>query len=625
MKIGVFIGNINQKYEKTIIKSMENYAGKRGITLYIFGIFTTSGDNVLHAEGEKSILQFAGLRAMDGIIVAGDTLDRFGMQEELMERLKKEAKCPVVSLRSMEEDYYNILVDNETAMYEMTKHFTTEHGFRDICFVTGKMSMVDARERLSGYCRAMDEAGIPVTDDMLYYGDYWRKHGADIVEWFLKDRKNLPEAIICSNDYMALSVCEELEKRNIRIPEDICISGVDDVDEAQIHRPPLTTIRVPFEEMAEAAMEAVCRLAEGKAVECSQRLRLCNKYRMSCGCSKDDRGLQRDAYVEELFKYRYMIKECIYMSTDFESALSEEECLKWAADCAGEFEIDNCFICMKRREKREQHVADDKAEEEEILYLRHYMDENKESVFAEIPFIRANLLPDEFVPMLEKKSNIFIPLHCKDEIYGYFIFQLKDGAEYVMDEKLEFLCMNMGNALKKNYMYHDLFSMNDIMQLYLKDPLTSIYNRRGFERKMAELSALAEKSEESIAVVSLDMDGLKYINDNFGHVKGDETLMRFSSCLEDALEADEFCARMGGDEFEAVLLLSDKDRIERFQALLADRISRENKLIEEDYEVAVSVGIALVTKKEDYLKFMQLADTKMYENKRSKVRKQGKR
>lgn len=621
MKIGVFIGNINGKYEESVIMAMEEYAREREITLYLFGSFTTAGGNVLHAEGEKSILQFAAFKQLDGIIIAGDTLDRFGMREELLEKIKAEADCPVVSLRSMEREYVNILLDNENAMYEMTRHFIAEHGFRDICFVTGKMSMVDANERLAGYQRAMREAGIPVTDKMLYYGDYWKLHGAEIVSWFLKDRANPPQAIVCSNDYMALSVCEELKKQKFRIPEDICVAGFDDVDEARWSLPPLTSVSVPFDRMARMALETVSDLAGGKAAEGSKRIPVQPKYRLSCGCNRDEVPVKSELYEEKLSKYHHMTKECIYMSTDFESALSEEECLGWVGTYVRDFHVDNCFICMKKREKREQAAES----EENLLYLRLFMDKDRKTVLTEIPFQRQKLLPDEFVPELEGKTNIFIPLHCKDEVYGYFIFQLREGSTYVMDEKLEFLCMNVGNTLKKIYMYHDLFSMRDIMKLYLQDPLTGIYNRRGFERKMAELSETAEKCGRQTAVVSLDMDGLKYINDRFGHAKGDETLVRFSKCLEDVLEQEEFCARMGGDEFEAVLLLRDADRVERFQRALALRMSRENEEIRDDYVVAASVGICFVKKREDYLWAMRMADRRMYENKRSKPCKQGKR
>lgn len=620
MKIGVFIGDIYQKYETIAIKAMEKYALAHGITLYVFGSFATPGENVLHAEGEKSILYLPSLEELDGLVAMGDTMGQFGMEQELRKRLKKEAACPIVSLRAKEKEWHNVLIDNEKAMYEMTRHFIEEHHFKDICFVTGIMSMADAKERLAGYQRAMEEAGITVTEEMVYYGDYWRRQGAKIVDFFADRKEGLPSAIICSNDYMAISVCDELKKRNIRIPEGVCVSGFDNLDEGIIYEPPLTGVEVPFEKMAERALKTAVALAKGENVEQYQYLFTQNHYRQSCGCENCKDTHLMDEYKKENEKFRYLAKECIYMSTDFESALNEQECLKWAGNYIQGFEVEKCFICLYAQEKE---LGDDVWEEaERSVSLRYYMNEEGKSIYPDIPFSEKLLLPEEYLPLLDKKTNIFIPLHCKNEVYGYFIFQMQEGKDRYIDERFEFLCMNMGNALKKVYMYYELFSVKDIMQLYLKDPLTNIYNRRGFERKLSEIYKCAGKNNQKVAMVSIDMDGLKYINDTFGHAKGDESLICFSRCLTSVLDKGEFCARMGGDEFQAVLILDEPARAQRFERQLAERIRQENSHVKEDYAIDASVGICPVEKEASIMEYIHIADQRMYENKRMKKSKQ---
>ncbi len=621
MRIGIFVGDIYQKYESIVIRTMEKYALSHGITLDIFGSFAIPDNNVLHAEGEKSILYLPKLEDLDGIIAMGDTMERFGMNKEMAKHLNRAAKCPIVSLRAREKGWYNILADNENAMYEMTRHFIEKHHFRNICFVTGRMTMEDAKERLAGYKKAMAEAGIKVTENMVYYGDYWNEHGREIVDFFLNRKEGMPSAIICSNDYMALSVCDELKKRGIKIPEEICVSGFDNLEEGQMYDPSLTSVSVPFEEMAERALETAVSLAKGETIEKEQYFYGKNQYRQSCGCKEHTEQISPTLLKEENAKIHCLAKECIYMSTDFESALNEKECLEWAADYVKKLDVKNCFICLNQTQEKKIHEETEHERKKKIC-LRHYMDGDGRSVFVNIPFSRSLLLPKRYLPILNDNVNLFIPLHCKNEIYGYFIFQMEDKKGYAVDERFEFFCMNMGNSLKKVYMYCELFSAKDVMQLYLKDPLTNIYNRRGFERKLVEICEFSKNRDKTIAVVSIDMDGLKYINDTFGHMTGDESLICFSKCLTSVLDKGEFCARMGGDEFFAVLIMDDADREKRFKRQLSERIKKENRLIKEDYVLDASVGICVVEDPSSIMEYLHMADQRMYENKRMKKKKQ---
>lgn len=614
MKIGVFIGDICQSFQKTIIKFLENYAKEKNVTIYIFASFVTPGNNILHAEGKKSIIYLPRLHMLDGIICAGDTMNHFDMEKDLVYYLKENATCPVVSLRSAEESFYNILVDNENAIYEMTKHFI-ENGKKEICFVTGRIEMLDARERLAGFRRAMQEAGRVVAHEDIFYGNYWKDKSEQIVDTFFKERKTSPEVIICSNDYEALGVCEELKKRRIRVPEDVCVSGFDNLLETQIQDTPLTSVEVPFEEMARKAIDTLIALKEGRFVEKNQRLKTRNCYRESTGFREEEGRIDKIACLEQMKSSRQMVKECMYMSVEFEGALSEQECLELAALYFCGFGVKRCFICLS--------PSYNEYEADRNMCLRYYLNEKGESVFVNKAFKKENLLPDEFLSQIENTTSIFLPVHCKNEIYGYIILQMKEGDSYILDEKFEFLNMVLGNALKKNYMYYDLFAVKDIMQMYLQDPLTEIYNRRGYDRRLVEIHQMFKDRVSSIAIVSIDMDGLKYINDNFGHAEGDIVLKKFSRCLQRALGENEFCARIGGDEFAAVLIIDHPDRAETFREKLNQNIWEENARIENNYRLDYSMGICLVSEQETFMESMRKADERMYKNKKGKMHKQG--
>ncbi len=614
MKIGVFIGDICHSYQQTVLKTLKKYAKEKNITVYIFGSFVIAGNNILHAEGEKSIIYLPPLSMFDGIISASDTMNHFGMEQDLIHYLTEKATCPIVSLRAEKDNFHNILADNENAMYEMTKHFI-EKGKKEICFVTGRMEMLDAKERLAGYQRAMAEAGLQINSEDIFYGNYWKSKSKEIVETFFEKRKKAPQVIICSNDYMALGVCEELKKRGIRVPEDVAVTGFDNIMEAQIQTTALTSVEVPFDEMTKKAVDTLIALKEGKTVEKNQRLSTINRYRESCGCKEGKSELNKIAYLEQMKNSRLMAKECIYMSTEFEGALNEQECIEWASLYFRDFGAKKCFICL--------HPTKKEYEADKDMTLRHYLDKDGKSVFVNIPFCKKNLLPEEFLPQIEHATSLFLPVHCKNEIYGYIILQLKEDDAYILDEKFEFLNLTFGNSLKKNYMYYELFAVKDIVQMYLQDPLTELYNRRGYDRRLVELHQMFKGDVCSIAMVSIDMDGLKYINDTYGHAEGDTALKKLSRCLQKALNENEFCARIGGDEFAAALIIDYPDRAEAFREKLNQLIWEENIHIQKDYRLDYSIGICLVKEHQTFMECMHRADERMYKDKKGKVYKQG--
>ena len=190
--------------------------------------------------------------------------------------------------------------------------------------------------------------------------------------------------------------------------------------------------------------------------------------------------------------------------------------------------------------------------------------------------------------------------------------------KYILDEKLEFTMVLLGQTLNRLRLYDKLFEVNNIMDLYIKDALTGLYNRRGFERKITEFFENGKTKEHKIAVASIDMDCLKEINDTLGHAAGDEALKGIAHCLESVLQEGEIAARMGGDEFEAVLILNNPARIGQFIRSFRNAIKKANAENRMDYTLGASVGTCEVTEFESLMECMNKADKIMYIEKKTK-------
>lgn len=599
MRIALFVGDVIQAYEAELLEVTARLIEEKGYRLDVFANCFVPNSDFLHIEGLKSVFYLPDLSKYDGILVADDTLHNYNMNEDLRERLKKEAKCPIFSLRNPVENYYFVHADNKELIYNMTGHVLAKHGCNRVGFVTGRMELSDSVERLKGFREAMRDYGVPVREDYIFQGNYWKDQGPETADFFINCKDGLPQAIVCSNDYMALALIQEFNVRGIRVPEDVIVTGMDNIPEGHENVPSLTTIDISVENMVSSAVQALEEIAAGDE-EVSKDIVVPGKliFRASCGCEDVKESVFRNYNTmrEALGSDSDRAKDCVYMSIDFGGVINEKDCIRWSMQY------------FKRAQK----------------FLKSYMVLNKKLVarsqfdwncdFFDEPVKDGELLPKIFEQELEGGTNVFFPINCKDEVYGYLVAKLDPAKKGYFNEVIAQLLITIGATLKRLEMMHSIGEAKRISYLYLQDPMTQLYNRRGFERKVREVyGPNAENTRAAIA--SIDLDGLKYVNDNFGHIEGDRLIMTVSDCIEDALREGEFAARFGGDEFAAVILLGENEDKNDFKDRLHEKI-REASESFNNYPLSVSVGMAEINSYSDIIEGFKEADREMYAEKK---------
>ncbi len=139
-----------------------------------------------------------------------------------------------------------------------TRHLV-ELGHRRIGAITGPPQMMCSRARIDGYRAALETAGLPVEPDLIRTGDFHHDTGYRVGRELLA-RPDRPTAVFAGNDLQALGLYEAARELGLRIPEDLSVVGFDDLPVARWVGPPLTTVRQPLTEMAEAAARLVLEL-----------------------------------------------------------------------------------------------------------------------------------------------------------------------------------------------------------------------------------------------------------------------------------------------------------------------------------------------------------------------------
>jgi LacI family transcriptional regulator len=127
-------------------------------------------------------------------------------------------------------------------------------GHKRIGFITGSMDLGAAIDRLAGYKSALQVHHIPEDPRLIYEGTFFQPDGYAGGSALL-DLENPPTTIFASNDVMAMGVMDAIRSRGLRIPEDVSILGFDDIPQAAMVRPALTTVRQPLEQMGRLATQ----------------------------------------------------------------------------------------------------------------------------------------------------------------------------------------------------------------------------------------------------------------------------------------------------------------------------------------------------------------------------------
>jgi DNA-binding LacI/PurR family transcriptional regulator len=136
-------------------------------------------------------------------------------------------------------------------------------GHRRIAFVQGTAGTPSSVKRMTGFLDALNSAGLPVDDNLIVPGDYTRAGGRRAMAELLS-RPEPPTAVVCANDFSALGALEEAQLRGLKVPQSISIVGFDDIDEAALASPPLTTIRLPPHEIGVVAAEKLIERLKGR-------------------------------------------------------------------------------------------------------------------------------------------------------------------------------------------------------------------------------------------------------------------------------------------------------------------------------------------------------------------------
>lgn len=254
-----------------VIRGAELAAQHCGYSLLLSGFKEGSpGQPVLDLTGKA-----------DGMMVLGRVLP-----ERRVASLAKRSHLVLLAGPAGSQAAVNVRVDNVQGMEAVACHLVDGHGLRRFAFMAGKAESPDSTARQQAFTVMAERLGARVEGPEQGWGADWTAAGASrVVHTQLSAQRELPEAIVCASDPMAIGVLQALREGGVDVPGQVKVTGFDDIPVARHLSPPLTTVRQPSQQLGAAGVEALIGLIEDRPG--AQRDRVLPTQlvvRTSCGC-----------------------------------------------------------------------------------------------------------------------------------------------------------------------------------------------------------------------------------------------------------------------------------------------------------------------------------------------------
>ncbi len=282
-RVAVVVDAFDAKYQANIITHLKAAAEQRRIRLVVFpgGII---GSRHRGAPCTNTLYDLIDAASVDGVILLSSTISsRIGLTG-LADFCKRFRGLPLCSIGDRLPDVSSVTINNESGVRAMVRHLIVDHGYRRFAFIRGTPGNIEADARFEAFCSELGQHGLECDPALTPAGDFLLDSGRVAMKQLRSPHRQF-DAVFACNDYMALGALEAMGQPQSCSDRRIAVVGFDNIEEANVSTPPLSTIEQPFAQMAEAALRSILAQVQGEEAPGVQSMDTWLVLRRSCGCS----------------------------------------------------------------------------------------------------------------------------------------------------------------------------------------------------------------------------------------------------------------------------------------------------------------------------------------------------
>lgn len=634
-KIAVILGAINLNNQKKLLEGMVSAVKQSDCNLFVFTNYIGSRETLESITVATRIFDLPDLSSYDGVILAGNSVYHPTAIQKIFSEIQK-TQIPCVSIDQFHRNMSTIEISSYRAQFEIVDHLICNHNCQNIVYVSGPTSQKhkESGVRLQAFLDVMAKHKIETTPDQIYEGFFTLQSGVDVARRIL-EKGTIPEAIVCANDDMALGVMETFQNAGYKIPQDIKISGFDNVELSAHSNPSLTTVDQNQYAVGAKAVYEVLELVDGKSPD-THIVSCVVKCRESCGCveATDIHKINQiigEKYVSQQHNTMRMTDVLRSMEASFSKCNTLDKLVGALQDHISNIGMEEFYLCLCDKDKVFALPERNLGQNIDILQVN----ENFTS-YINIPLAYTNgefsshekirtkdLLPFEY---FEKSSgNVYYvnQIYYQNCCYGYAV--TKASLEIVSSAHYNLWLMEIGVGLENTRKWMLLNDAVDKLNgMWCYDNLTNLYNRSGFYYEAKTILDNFKADNKNVFILFIDADGLKKVNDTLGHEAGDLLIQSIANIVHKNTTDDMLSMRYGGDEF--VIFggySSDENIAKNVVSTIRQDIANTNDSHILSFPLSVSIGVSSwkATEIDDLSKLIEQADKEMYEEKRAKKKR----
>ncbi|MCR4741728.1 MAG: GGDEF domain-containing protein [Treponema sp.] len=591
LTFAVCVSGYNWEWDYRIINGILRKCQKNDVNLLIFNSLMLKGDFPKGIEitknlvrGESEIFNLINYDLVDGVILLGDSIYRRKSIQEISDKCDLH-KIPCININDVRTKLkHNVYLENTHAMELVVDHLVKVHNCKRINFIGGYPDNKETIERLAAYKKILTENNIPIQEERIDYGHFW-KHSVECVEKMLEF--DVPEAIVCANDTMAVLISDYLKNRGFKIPQDIIITGFDGINDAFAYHPTITTVSSDFESTGARTYEMMEELIKGNKDIGDITIQSELIIQESCGCmhlQKEEHNFIDSRYNEKNFTLDFnkrLVKTNIYIS----DSNTSDEIYYHLLSGAESFGFKRFTFCLNADLENSSKFFFSNNDQNNYGIAKNlfevYLDEN--SKVCRKDFEASQLLSYDFLNGPEPVVMTFSPLYYKTYFLGYMAFEPVKLKLEVDGDYFFLYSLQAANEIQSFYVKRELEIINKI------DYMTGLYNRRGMDKVCKDILDELKYEKKHLYMLCADIDNLKIINDKYGHEAGDSAIIQIASAIKKVF-ADYACIRTGGDEFCIIISEDKKINVEKMIKKVDEELKIYNKNSQLPYSLLCSCG-----------------------------------
>lgn len=578
-RICVILAQLEEKTQKGIMEAFTKEAYAHDYDMCIFSMHQKYQDTDLRNAGDSNIYSLINFSLFDGVLLFLDTLLAPGAAESVEERIHQEFNGPVVVVDKESKYFDHVMMDHYTPIVKIVDHLIEVHGYTDIAFLGGKKGHIHSIQRLNGFMDSMRAHGLTVREDRVFHGDYWYDSGYKTADYLNEHRDDLPQVMVCANDYMAVGLASRLSEYGLCIPGDMALVGYDSNEEGRLAPVPLTSAEIPANSCGKMCFYKLHSAITGEEIP---NIHL--DYELfigeSCGCKGTGKTFvlqnrsewRTDHSVSSFYSDMNHITEDMLCQKDYDKFFNI--LVRYTYQIRPFYRL---WLCLNKEYRNPLNFIGEKA------IIKGYADtmnmvvkcgegiDPGDAVELDRSFSTDILLPELFEERDYPTTFVFTPMFFEDRCFGYSVLN-QGPKQCIYDKTFRVWMRNVNQGTEAFYRQKALAQVVDrVTAEQVRDAQTGLYNYQGFHQAVIRLAEEAEKESE-LAIVAFDLENMKGLNEKYGRQQGDVMLVSLAKLISNISEANDVCGRLCNDEFLIGYVSADCEK--KYEELV-ERIPQE--------------------------------------------------